>query len=70
LTVIMGTPDGVPPVAGSAVVVGQCARAYRDRGIYVPGCPPHGIAITGAICDALGIDVEVVHAAIAELHDF
>ena len=70
LTVIMGTPDGVPPVAGSAVVVGQCARAYRDRGIYVPGCPPHGIAITDGICDALGIDVEVVHAAIAELHNF
>jgi hypothetical protein len=70
LTVIMGTPDGVPPVAGSAVVVGQCARAYRDRGVYVPGCPPHGIAITDAICEALGIDAGVVHRAIDELHDF
>jgi uncharacterized protein (DUF362 family) len=70
LSLIMGTPDEVPELRDKAVVIGKCARAYRDRGVYVPGCPPHGMAITDAACEALGIDKEVVHRAIDELHDF
>jgi uncharacterized protein (DUF362 family) len=70
LALIMGTPEEVPELHKKAVVIGQCARAYRDRGVYVPGCPPHGMAITDAACEALGIDQEVVHRAIDELHDF
>jgi hypothetical protein len=68
LTLIMGTPHDVGPVGGAVVVLGKCARRFGDRGTFVPGCPPHGIAITDAACDALGIDARVVHEAIAELH--
>jgi uncharacterized protein (DUF362 family) len=70
LALIMGTPEEVPELHKKAVVIGQCARAYRDRGVYVPGCPPHGMAITDAACEALGIDREVVHRAIEQLHSF
>ena len=70
LALIMGTPDEVPELHKEAVVIGKCARAFQDRGVYVPGCPPHGMAITDAACEALGIDKEVVHRVIDELHDF
>jgi uncharacterized protein (DUF362 family) len=70
LALILGTPEEVPPLPGTPVVVGKCALAHRELGIYVPGCPPHGIAITDAACEALRIDAEVVHRAIAELHNF
>ncbi len=70
LTLILGTPEELPALRGKAVVIGKCAQAHRKRGVYVPGCPPHGFAITDAACEALGIDREVVHRAIAELHNF
>ena len=70
LTLILGTPDEAPTVRGTPVVVGKCAQAHRDLGVFVPGCPPHGMAITDAACEALGIDKEVVHKAVEKLHDF
>jgi uncharacterized protein (DUF362 family) len=70
LAIILGTPDAVPPLRGKPVVIGQCAKAYQHLGVYVPGCPPHGFAITDGACAALGIDKETVHRAIAELHSF
>ena len=70
LTLIMGTPDDVPSLSGTPVVIGKCARAYRDLGVFVPGCPPHGLAITDGACEALGIDKGVVERAIRELHSF
>ena len=63
-------PDELPEMRGTPVIVGQCPRAFRDRGVYVPGCPPHGTAITDGVCEALGIDEGVVHRAIEKLHDF
>ena len=70
LTLVLGTPDEVPPMDVDPVVVGKCARAFRERGVFVPGCPPHGFAITDAACQALGIDAQKVRRAIEELHDF
>ena len=70
LTLILGTSDGVPPARGTPVVIGKCAQSYRDLGVFVPGCPPHGIEITDGVCEALSIDREVVHRAIIELHSF
>lgn len=69
LTLIMGMPEALPEMCGTPVVVGKCARSFRHRGVYVPGCPPHGIAITDGACEALGIDSKVVHTAIEALHD-
>jgi len=70
LTMILGTPEGVSAVRGTPVVIGRCARAYRDLGVFVPGCPPHGMEITDGACEALGIDGDVVRKAVEELHDF
>lgn len=68
LTMIMGTPDRVPSLRGTPVVIGKCAREYQHLGIFVPGCPPHGFKITDAACEALGIDKNIVHRAIEDLH--
>jgi len=70
LALIMGTPEEVATFKENPVVIGRCAKAHRARGTFVPGCPPHGIKITDAVCEALKIDKGVVHAAIEELHDF
>jgi len=70
LTLIMGTPDEVPSLNGNPVVLGRCARKYRHLGVFVPGCPPHGIKITDRVCEALKIDQNIVHREIIELHDF
>jgi uncharacterized protein (DUF362 family) len=70
LTLIMGTPDRIPPVNRSAVVVGKCAQDYRHLGVFVPGCPPHGLKITDGVCEALNLDKEIVQRAIKELHNF
>jgi uncharacterized protein (DUF362 family) len=70
LALIMGTPEEIPPLKEKPVVLGRCAKEYRDQGIFVPGCPPHGLKITDAVCQALEIDQNVVHRAVAELHDF
>ena len=68
LTLIMGTPDRVPVLRGTPVVIGKCAREFRHLGVFVPGCPPHGIKITDAACEALKIDKNTVHRTIKELH--
>jgi uncharacterized protein (DUF362 family) len=68
LTLIMGSPDKIPPANEPTVVVGRCARKYRKLGVFVPGCPPHGIKITDEVCGVLKIDKEIVHQSIVELH--
>jgi uncharacterized protein (DUF362 family) len=68
LVLVMGTPDEVPDLEGTPVIVGKCPSDHKHLGIWVPGCPPHGIKITDAICDALGLDKAVVHEVIEELH--
>ena len=70
LTMVLGTPENVPPECGSPVIIGKCARAHRHLGVFVPGCPPHGTKITDGACEALGIDKGVVRRAITKLHDF
>lgn len=68
LTMIMGTPEEIPPLKEKPVLVGRCAKEHRHWGVFVPGCPPHGFKITDAVCQALKIDQNIVHSAIAELH--
>ena len=70
LTIIMGTPEEIPPLKEKPVVIGRCAEKYRHLGVFVPGCPPHGIKINDAVCQALKIDQNIVHRAIGELHSF
>ena len=66
----MGTPEEPPPLKRQPVIIGRCAKQYRDLGVYVPGCPPHGMKITEAVCEALDVDIGAVQAAITKLHDF
>lgn len=68
LVLIMGTPDEVPDLETTPVVVGKCPSDHRHLGVWVPGCPPHGIKITDAVCEALGIDKDKVHETIERLH--
>jgi hypothetical protein len=68
LILVMGTPDEVPDLDGTPVIVGKCPRQFKGLGVWVPGCPPHGIQITDAICEALDIDKEAVHQVIERLH--
>jgi len=70
LTFLIGAPAAVEPLDGMLVVVGQCAKAFKDKGVFVPGCPPHGKKITDAACEVLGIDKNQVRKAIDKLHDF
>ena len=70
LTLLLGTPEEVGLLRGKPVVIGKCAKDFKDEGLFVPGCPPHGFKITEAVCDALGIDRETVRRTIEELHDF
>jgi hypothetical protein len=60
-------PDDLPP---GVVIMGKCAEAHRGRGVWVPGCPPHGMDMTRGACQALGLDWAVVQAAVDKLHDF
>ncbi len=69
LTIIMGTPEEIPPLNEKPVVIGRCAKEYRHLGVFVPGCPPHGLKITDAVCQALKIDQNIVHRTIVELHN-
>lgn len=68
LTVIMGTPEEIKDVKGVPLVVGKCADPQRELGVFVPGCPPHGTAITEKACQVLGLDWKKVHHTIEELH--
>jgi uncharacterized protein (DUF362 family) len=71
LTLILGAPGSVPSEYETPpVVIGKCARAYRNLGVFVPGCPPHGGHITDGACEALGVDADAVRRVVAELHDF
>ena len=70
LTLIMGTPDETDTLGGNPVIIGRCAKNYRHLGVFVPGCPPHGMKITDAVCEALKIDKSIVHSAIVDLHNF
>jgi hypothetical protein len=70
LKLILGTPSDIPQLSGTPVVVGKCAHNLRHLGVYVPGCPPHGITITDTACDVLGIDRKSIHEVIETLHNF
>jgi uncharacterized protein (DUF362 family) len=68
LVLIMGTPDEVPDLDTVPVIVGKCPSDHKHLGVWVGGCPPHGIKITEAVCDALGLDKEHVQRVIERLH--
>jgi hypothetical protein len=69
LTVVMGKQAVPPKVDGKILYFGQCVREFRERGLFVDGCPPHGgWALTEKICEICGIDKKRVIAAIEKLH--
>ncbi len=55
LKLIVGTPDVIPE-EGEMVIVGICAEKFKEAGIYVPGCPPHGREIALAVSKKLNLD--------------
>ena len=69
LTLIAGTPEDVEGMNALPLVVGRCAKEHKERGVFVPGCPPHGIKITEGACEVLGIDKKKVRRTVDALHD-
>ena len=69
LTLIAGTPEDVEGMNALPLVVGRCAKEHKERGVFVPGCPPHGIEITEGACEVLGIDKNEVRRTVDALHD-
>jgi uncharacterized protein (DUF362 family) len=52
LAFITGKPvSGIPRGLSRrrTLVVGDCAADHRHRGVFIPGCPPHPMAITYAL---------------------
>jgi uncharacterized protein (DUF362 family) len=68
LTMILGMPDELPPLENTPLVVGKCPLKYRNLGVYLPGCPPHGLKIADGMCEVLGIDKKEIHQVIEQLH--
>jgi len=69
LTLIAGTPEDVEGMDALPLVIGRCAKEHKERGIFVPGCPPHGKKITDGACEVLGIDKNEVRRTVDALHD-
>ncbi len=41
ISIIMGVDPSVPEkLIGTVFVIGDCAKKYQDKGIFIPGCPP------------------------------
>ena len=70
LTLIAGTPEDVEGMNSLPLVIGRCAKEHKERGVFVPGCPPHGIKITEGACEVLGLDKKEVRRTVDALHDF
>ena len=67
LTVVLGeAPEAFS--GEKVVVIGKCARKLEGRFPFVPGCPPGVDEITQKICEACGIDVQLVFQKREELH--
>ena len=49
VTVAIGKGDMEPPEG--TLLVGNCTARHRDKGIFVPGCPPVGSQILAALAD-------------------
>ena len=67
LTVVLGeAPEAFS--GEKTVVIGKCAQKLEGRFPFVPGCPPGVDEITRKICEACGIDVQLVFRKREELH--
>ncbi|NVM03383.1 MAG: DUF362 domain-containing protein [Candidatus Helarchaeota archaeon] len=41
ISIIMGIDPHIPEkLIGTVFVIGDCAKKYQDKGIFIPGCPP------------------------------
>jgi len=49
-TVIAGKVDKIPEGDNTRLLlVGKCTARFKNQGIYIDGCPPHGVNIAGGI---------------------
>jgi len=49
-TVIAGKVDSIPQADRSRLLlIGKCTARFKDQGLYIDGCPPHGVNIAGGI---------------------
>jgi len=55
LHVVIGDLPSVPEVRPLAVI-GRCAAAHADLGVFAPGCPPREEQVLEVLCRACGAD--------------
>ena len=54
--VTIGIGKGVPDVPPGTLCIGNCMRAHKDAGPYVPGCPPVGSEILKKLSGKTSVD--------------
>jgi hypothetical protein len=41
INIVIGVTPSVPEkLSGTTFIIGDCAVKYKNRGIFIPGCPP------------------------------
>ncbi|MFC1953731.1 hypothetical protein ACFLWR_06365 [Chloroflexota bacterium] len=56
-TVIAGKVDKIPEADNDRLLlVGKCTARFKKNGIYIDGCPPHGVNIAGGILGKIPTD--------------
>ena len=56
LTIAIGPRAKLDKARGKLFVVGKCLYAHREKGVYVPGCPPIGFQMLDAIRAEAGLE--------------
>lgn len=57
ITIVIGQ-KAEPPEKERVLLVGKCQYRNRDKGIFIPGCPPQGFLIRGIIDEIMGKESE------------
>ena len=53
------TDEPIKDLKGKNLIIGLCNQKFKDKGLYVPGCPPNAIEMIKAICKLCEIDLQV-----------
>ncbi|MEW6624666.1 MAG: DUF362 domain-containing protein [Bacillota bacterium] len=52
--------DSIKNLTGKTLIIGVCNKDFKDKGLYVPGCPPNAVEMIEAICELYGFNTKDV----------
>lgn len=60
LNLVLAIYDSTPldNITGKTVVIGKCNAKFKDKAVFVPGCPPRPLDIVQAIAKEYGFEVD------------